>query len=272
MSHKYKSIVIVTLFSSVTLSGCNLFGGDSGGSLSSFNLSDISASSDDIKTMTLTWTSAFDGSGVTYAVCAKDTSQDNDCLELATVTDALTTTVTVDSLVSALTTDYFILAKEGSDVVSSNEVNITTDTVTQMIGYVKASNTEAGDQFGYMNAIALSADGSILAVGARQEDNGATGVITDGSETTDTSTETDSGAVYLYSNASGSWAQIAYVKASNTEDSDTFGNSVALSSDGSTLAVGADGEDNGATGVITDGSEILGDTSTASASGAVYLY
>ena len=60
---------------------------------------------------------------------------------------------------------------------------------------------------------------------------------------------------------------IGYVKASNTGANDLFGQSVALSADGNTLAVGALGEDSNATGVNGDQTN-----NSASFSGAVYLY
>jgi hypothetical protein len=123
--------------------------------------------------------------------------------------------------------------------------------------YLKASNTDANDWFGY--SLALSADGATLAVGAPEEDSSATGI---GGDETD-NTATNSGAVYLFSNSSGSWAQSAYLKASNTDALDWFGHSLALSADGTTLAVGADGEDSSATGI---GGDETGN------SGAVYLF
>ena len=48
------------------------------------------------------------------------------------------------------------------------------------------------------------------------------------------------------------WSQQAYVKASNTGADDYFGSSVALSANGSTLAVGAVGEASAATGIGGD--------------------
>jgi hypothetical protein len=75
-----------------------------------------------------------------------------------------------------------------------------------------------------------------------------------------------SGAVYVFTSSNGVWSQQAYVKASNTEATDNFGNSVALSGD--TLAVGANGEASNGTGVN-------GSTQTdnsAAISGAVYLF
>ncbi|MZI94809.1 hypothetical protein F9817_16655 [Vibrio sp. CAIM 722] len=309
MNFKSKSMYIVPLIFSMALTGCK----SESVSLSSFNLSDISASSGNVKTMTLTWTSASDSSGVTYTVCQKDTSQDNDCLALGSVEDSLSTSITVDSLVSALSADYFILATAGENSESSSEASLTADTVTKMIGYIKASDTTAGDDFGdYVRLsddghtlaigadgagvylfeyndgwtqtahvgtdisvvadIALSGNGSYLAIGTVDDDNDATGV-TNGSDVPDnSSTLTKSGAVYVYHDEEATgWTQVAYIKASNPSEGDYFGWSVSLDSDGNTLAVAAQYEDNGATGVITDGSETT-DSSTAARSGAVYLF
>ena len=58
----------------------------------------------------------------------------------------------------------------------------------------------------------------------------------------------------------------AYIKASNTESYDHFGYSIALSSDGNTLAVGALVEDSNATGVNGDQTN-----NSATNSGAVYI-
>ena len=52
------------------------------------------------------------------------------------------------------------------------------DTTWTQQAYVKASNTDAGDDFGY--SVSLSSDGNTLAVGAKHEDSNATGIIDDG--------------------------------------------------------------------------------------------
>ncbi len=127
--------------------------------------------------------------------------------------------------------------------------------------YIKASNTEAGDQFGY--SVALSGDGNTLAVGANREDSNATAV---GGNQADNSA-TDSGAVYVFTRSGVTWSQQAYIKASNPGATDEFGFSVALSADGSTLAVGAPYEDSSALGV--GGTQ--GDNSASNA-GAVYVF
>ncbi|MEM9461307.1 MAG: DUF4215 domain-containing protein [Myxococcota bacterium] len=129
--------------------------------------------------------------------------------------------------------------------------------------YVKASNTEAYDQFGY--SVALSGDGSTLAVGAPEEDSSARGV--DG-EQDNSDDATDAGAVYVFvRNGMEQWSQQSYLKASNTEEDDRFGYSVALSDDGNTLAVSAVWEDSNAMG--TDGGQA---DNTVSAAGAVYVF
>ncbi|MFN9028966.1 MAG: SdrD B-like domain-containing protein, partial [Betaproteobacteria bacterium] len=127
--------------------------------------------------------------------------------------------------------------------------------------YVKASNADFGDRFG--RAVALSGDGSTLAVGAYMEDSAATGI--NGNQADNSAI--DSGAVYVYTRSGSTWNQQAYVKASNTDAYDYFGYTVALSADGSTLAVGAYMEDSAATGI--NGNQA---NNSAESSGAVYVY
>jgi len=95
--------------------------------------------------------------------------------------------------------------------------------------YLKASNAQAADNFGW--SLALSAD--TLAVGARDEDSAATGV--NGNQADDSAPL--SGAVYVFVRDGDAWSQQAYIKASNTDSVDRFGWSVALA--GETLVVGA---------------------------------
>lgn len=110
--------------------------------------------------------------------------------------------------------------------------------------FIKASNTESANHFGFR--LTLSADGNTLAVSAPAECSTATGI---GGNQASTSAGVDSGAVYVFTRAGVTWAQQAYVKASNTGAGDEFGSCVALSADASTLVVGAPLEDSGAVGV-----------------------
>jgi hypothetical protein len=127
--------------------------------------------------------------------------------------------------------------------------------------YVKASNTGAGDDFGA--ALALSSDGNTLAVGASDEASAAEGI--DGEQGDDSAPQ--AGAVYVFSRSGDAWSQRAYAKATNAGAGDDFGDAVAVSGDGDTLAVGAICESSAAAGV---GGDPLNDM--ASRSGAVYLF
>ena len=124
--------------------------------------------------------------------------------------------------------------------------------------YVKASNRSGS--FG--GAVGFSADGNAFVAGAIAEQSSALGI--NGSQTPDTST---TGAAYIFVRSGASWRQEAYVKAPNTAVDDNFGRAVALSSDGSTLAVSAEFEDSNATGINGDRNN-----DAAGNSGAVYLY
>ena len=46
-----------------------------------------------------------------------------------------------------------------------------------------------------------------------------------------------SGAVYIFTRSGTEWSQQAYIKASNAQTGDYFGESISLSHDGNTLAV-----------------------------------
>src|SRR5437867_163232 len=127
--------------------------------------------------------------------------------------------------------------------------------------YVKASNPREGAQFGF--AVALSADGSTLAVGSQMEESSATGI--NGKQ--DDHSKFGAGAVYVYARGGAGWSQQAYIKASNTDQDDQFGFNVALSADGNTLAVSAPYEDSAATGI--NGNQA--DNSMPN-SGAVYVF
>ncbi len=82
-----------------------------------------------------------------------------------------------------------------------------------------------GDYFG--DRVSLSDDGQTLAVGAyRDDDKGL-----------------DSGSVYVFHRSGNAWTQQPKLTASDGAEGDCFGNSVNLSTDGQTLAVGAKNDD-----------------------------
>ncbi|HEX2735500.1 MAG TPA: cadherin-like beta sandwich domain-containing protein, partial [Polyangiaceae bacterium] len=98
--------------------------------------------------------------------------------------------------------------------------------------YLKASNAEAVDEFGW--AVALSGTGDTVVVGATGEDGGGTGIGAD----EDDNELSGAGAVYVFQRNGSDWAQQAYVKPSEARGSE-FGYAVALSKNGDTMVVGA---------------------------------
>ncbi|MBZ5712261.1 FG-GAP repeat protein [Nannocystis pusilla] len=155
---------------------------------------------------------------------------------------------------------YVLQACNAEGCTDSEPVDVV-DSMVEAVGYFKASNTDEGDSFGL--SVALSAAGDTLAVGAYREASAATGV--NGDEADDTLAI--AGAVYVFARVDGSWSQQAYIKASSPGSGDHFGEVVALSADGRTLAVGARNEDSGAAGI--NGNEA---DNTAISAGAVYVF
>ena len=141
----------------------------------------------------------------------------------------------------------------------------------KQVAYLKASNAGVADHFGCGgglqghagNAVAISRDGNTIAIGAHQEKSSARGI--NGNQNDDSIY--NSGAVYVFARRGDAWVQQAYVKASNSGQSDNFGYFVALSADGNTMAASANWESSGATGV--NGNQ--NDDSIQQA-GAVYVF
>jgi hypothetical protein len=137
--------------------------------------------------------------------------------------------------------------------------------------YLKASNTDGFDHFacggslpGHIgNALAISGDGNTMAIGAPHESSAARRINGNQND----NSLYNSGAVYVYVRSGDDWTQQAYIKASNAGQSDTFGLSLALSSDGNSLAVAAPWEASAATGVSGDQ-----DDDSLPQAGAVYVF
>lgn len=127
--------------------------------------------------------------------------------------------------------------------------------------FIKASNADPSDTFG--SSIALSAGGQDLLVGAIWESSNASGV--NGAEVNNSASR--AGAAYLFTDTGSGWTQRAYVKASYPGVEDMFGYSVAISSDGSMLVVGAPNEASPSTGINGPPNGADGPNS-----GAVYIY
>ena len=112
----------------------------------------------------------------------------------------------------------------------------------------------------------LSADGNIMAVSAYDEDssareiNGAMDKMRRGS-----------GAIYVFTRTGATWAQTAYLKASNAENGDSLGYDMAISQDGNTIVGGAGDEDCFAAGVNPK-EKCDNDFKTDTSTGAAYVF
>jgi len=124
--------------------------------------------------------------------------------------------------------------------------------------YLKASNTGRDDAFG----AAVAFDGTLLLVGAPEEDGASTGV--DGDERSEGAA--DAGAVYAFVRDGDAWFQRHYLKASNPDPGDGFGGAVACA--GGFALAAAPFEDGGAAGI--GGPETSNDRPDAGA-GYVFL-
>ena len=103
----------------------------------------------------------------------------------------------------------------------------------QREAYLKAPNAGIEDKFGI--AVALSAEGSTLAVGAQNEDGDATSTLDDDNENVE-----DAGAVYVYTRGATGWsATPVYLKPSTPIEFAQFGSVLSLTTRGDGLAVGA---------------------------------
>jgi trimeric autotransporter adhesin len=111
--------------------------------------------------------------------------------------------------------------------------------------------------FGYSLGVA----GNVVVVGAYLERGGATGVNGDPSD----GSADASGAAYLFYSNETAWEQGAYIKASNTDASDHFGEVVAISDDA--VVVSATQESSSAAGINGDEAN-----DNASSSGAIYVF
>ena len=122
------------------------------------------------------------------------------------------------------------------------------------------ADANEGDQFG--SPVAISSNGSLIAVGAPHDDGDASSTVANPNVNAPLS-----GAVHIFATTDRvQWLRQAYLKAPNASSEDAFGFAVALSADGNVLAIGAIGEDGDATSSLDD------DNDNQETAGAVYVY
>ncbi|MCA8942928.1 MAG: FG-GAP repeat protein, partial [Planctomycetes bacterium] len=120
-------------------------------------------------------------------------------------------------------------------------------------GYLKAPNTQAGDEFG----ISVDVDGDLIVVGAWREDSSATTVNGDDS----LNDASDAGAAYVFERSGGTWFSSDYLKDSQVDSLDLFGKSVSISGD--YILVGSTLEDSGFTGWYAPRNELAASAGSA---------
>ena len=120
-----------------------------------------------------------------------------------------------------------------------------TGTLWSNQAYLKASNLDAGDNFG--NSVGISGD--TIVVGAWQEDEVTNNIL-------------NAGAAYVFTRSGVMWTEQSILRANNAGFGDFFGNSVAI--DGTKIVVGAKFEDGDGIGGL--------DNNNVFNSGAAYLF
>ncbi|MCP5500643.1 MAG: hypothetical protein H7A25_12110 [Leptospiraceae bacterium] len=129
--------------------------------------------------------------------------------------------------------------------------------------YLKPPVVASSSEY-FGESVAISSD--TIVVGAHYEDSNQT-TITNGTTASTDNSASNAGAAYVFKRNGTTWAQEAYLKASNAGAGDMFGRTVSIYSD--TIAVGADGEQSNQT-TITNGTTASSNNDTYS--GAVYVF
>jgi hypothetical protein len=184
----------------LTLAACGGGGGGSGGSASSA----LSSNTDlaDLSISAGTLDPPFSSDTYTYQV-GPDEMSVHGSVTLTPLAAHAGATITVDGLIVASGSPSSVIdvpvsvtpvlvrvtAEDGESVREYNMI-ITRQGISLQTDYVKASNTDANDRFGYSVAL----DGDTLVVGAALEYSNATGVGGDGSN----NSAPASGAVYIF--------------------------------------------------------------------------
>jgi hypothetical protein len=159
------------------------------------------------------------------------------------------------------------VANGSGTIAGANVTNITITCVAatwQQEAYVKPSNMDANDRFGYATAI----EGDLMVVGAMGERSNQNTISNDGSASSDNSLAVYSGAAYVFRRNGGTWTQEAYLKPSNMGSGDMFGCAVAISN--GVVAIAARTEQSNQT-TISHANTASADNSLTHA-GAVYIF
>ncbi|AFM11674.1 FG-GAP repeat protein [Turneriella parva] len=130
--------------------------------------------------------------------------------------------------------------------------------------YLKASNAESNDGFGYTIAL----QGNVAVVSCAYDDSSQT-TVTNGSTASSDNSVNDTGAAFIFRRNGTTWSQEAYLKPPVAQANKWFGEA-GLSISGDTVAVYAYG-DSSNQNTITNGPTASSDTSMSGA-GAVHVF
>ena len=153
------------------------------------------------------------------------------------------------------------------------DLSTSADAVDPAAAAVAAQNEGgAGDWFGH--AVAISGNGTYLAVGAPREDGGCAAIdedqCTDLAASFADNSSVDSGAVFIYEKINSQWFLINYIKPEVIIAGAEFGAALSFNADGNTLAIGAPNNNIGDSGIFND-DEVPDMSTTVDGSGAVYV-
>ncbi|HYF64859.1 MAG TPA: FG-GAP repeat protein [Herpetosiphonaceae bacterium] len=136
-------------------------------------------------------------------------------------------------------------------------VFVRTDDIWVQQAYLKAFNTDILDGFGGSVAI----DDDTIVIGAWAEASATRDINGDRTD----NSAVGAGAAYVFVRTDGSWTQQAYLKASNADEKDYFGGTIAIAGD--TIVVTAEGEASASPGVNGDQ-----DDNSREHAGAAYVF
>ena len=178
--------------------------------------------------------------------------------------DGDTTGTTFSNFIAAHLTDwvntsYLVQACNTIGCTDSAARTLVPANSVATIGRIEAAITKAN--LGLGTSVAVSADGSTLAVGTIGDNSGIAGINGDQNDIS----RPGSGAVHIFVRSGANWVSQAFIKASNPDNFDQFGVSIALSADGNTLAVGAHGESS------NSGASELNNSFTGAGAGYIFV-
>lgn len=242
---------------SMVLSACG--GGDGGASQAPAAPASL-AIGYGARAFTFTWAAS---QGATSYRLLEDASGSSGFVEVAAGLTGTSTSLDPGALHERVNARYAVQACNAQ--ACSGPSPVVTPRVNEAIGYFKASHPGNGDEFG--TAVALSADGRTLAIGAREENSDHQGIRH--GAFADNDLAPGAGAVYVFTRGDAGWVQQAFLKPANVEAGDNFGDTLAFSADGDTLVAGVRRESSGQAGTYATQPA---DDDSANAAGAVYVF